>query len=289
MQVSLSRLRLHAKPERKSPFWERFTTEYDVVDTNPYELLLAVGQGHSFGPAMQGRRKQENFISGQHLGLDFDGVAPLEGLLEDVFIQSYAGLIYPTLSWSPTDPRYRVVFFLDAPICTARGYAYALNVLHRLFHQADPACNDISRMLFGNGRIDTEDLWERCYISEAVLPLHDLRLIAKRFLQRERKRQRYHPPVQRHDVPPIDEVFGWLKGIDPYAMPYEDWQRLGSAIGHTYGELAYSRFKQWSDSTALPGKYPLTWAKWKSLMSSHPQEAGIGTVFYLIEQYGRAA
>lgn len=292
MLISLYTMFLDTKPGRDFN-WAAFNLSMEEADIGTLDLLLHVAQGGSFAPVFQGKRKADNFVCAQYLGLDFDEGVPLSRLLAHPCIRSYAGLIYPTHSYTPDHPRYRVVIPLDQPIWSAEGYLLALRTIHHIFPQADAACVDVSRLFFGNARIEKEGMWELCYQADAHMPLADLRCYAKRMLRQQRGQQRGQQEGQqpRHKAQggiTVDETFERLASIDPYAMPYDEWFKLGCAIAHTFGEFAYARFKSWSDR---PGHDPLTVKKWAEMCKSHQSPAGGGTIVSTILKYekGRAA
>lgn len=289
MLISLNHHYLTEKPAGNDKvFWRTFNDAFEAEHVSTYDLLLHVAKGGAFAPVFDGKRSQENFTCAQHIGLDFDHGATLDKLLAHPVIRSYAGLIYPTPSHTPDQPRYRVVIPLAEPIHGAKGYHLALRTLHQMFPAADQQCVDVSRMFYGNSRIEAEGLWEACYTADVEMPLADLRLYAKRMLAAERGDVSHRAPqrtAQRQQGMEMDEVFERLASVDPYAMTYDEWQKLGSAIGHTFGEGAFWQFKRWSDK---PGKAPLTWKKWQSMCAPHANPAGMGTIVSTILTYGRA-
>lgn len=297
---------LTAKPGKHSFDWAEFTVGFQPEVIPHRELFDLVAAGHSIAPVMggDGSRCQENFDRAQHIGLDFDNETPderlvaspvtLDTLLAVPFVRAYGSLIVPTLSHRPEWPRYRLFFVLDEPIFDADEYRQVLQALRALFPMADPACLEISRAYFGNGRIQQEGMWDACANLGNLLPLADLRLYVQQWRRRQQRsaqtpQRLYQSRPQRQGYSrelALDDVMAQLHAIDPYAMPYQDWLKLGCAIAHTFGDGAFFQFKNWSDR---PGKPELTWRKWQTWAAPHPNPAGAGSIIDIIRKYGRAA
>lgn len=99
-----------------------------------------------------GYRSGANFISAQHLGLDYDletFESSIEGLQENQFIRDHAAIIHETASSTPEKPRSRVIFILDSSITDAAAYRQAAEALVSKFGTADPYCKDAARLFFG--------------------------------------------------------------------------------------------------------------------------------------------
>ncbi len=97
-------------------------------------LLEEIRRGHAFAAThrklrhrradgnMSRYRCRENFLSAQHLALDFDDRG-FADLLAEPFIRDHAAFLYTTASHTPDAPRARAVFVLDRAIEDADAYA----------------------------------------------------------------------------------------------------------------------------------------------------------------------
>ena len=97
-------------------------------------------------------RAGKNFISGQHLGLDYDNgtlESSIEALVEHDFIRDYAAIIHETASSTADEPRSRVIFVLDSPITDPQEYRLAAEALIWKFGTADERCKDEARFFYG--------------------------------------------------------------------------------------------------------------------------------------------
>lgn len=285
--ASIAEVGLLSKPDRtffSNGYLDGFSLHESLTIVDLAEYIC---RGDSFAAVFNGRPSRESFVSGQVLAVDLDG-GPLSwygALTSHPFVQAYACLVYPTLSHTPELPRHRVVFVLDAAIRTAQGYEDAARTVTALFAGADQACTNAGRNFLGNGRIRPErlDVWYQ----EQVLPLRDLRII---YTQQRAAAKRHQPPTPTRpqglaprdgDAPDFHEVRERLERLDPYAIGYDEWVKLGAAVAHVYGDMAFHWFKQWSDR---PGEEPLTERKWKSLATAHPNAAGVGTIIYYMQR-----
>jgi len=53
-------------------WWRQYNGGFKNHDLTPEELSLAIAEGHGYTTQHTGYRKAANFITGQHIGLDFD-------------------------------------------------------------------------------------------------------------------------------------------------------------------------------------------------------------------------
>src|SRR5918996_5103046 len=138
--VSINRLfpgqKLGMPPEEKR--WARYNSSFHEEEHTPDSLLVEIEKGHSFTCSLgrcqglhcgtwcaaeeckgipghcgrpAGYRHSHHFKSSQVLALDDDGRnLSIDELLADSFIAQYASFIYPTISWSPDNRKWRIVF-----------------------------------------------------------------------------------------------------------------------------------------------------------------------------------
>lgn len=290
MFISINRAGLMEKPGPGFD-WASYQEAFEPESLSVQHLLTEIAEGSSFAPVFDGRRCRENFYLAQHIGLDFDnedgGIRGLDDLLSDPFIAAHAALIYPTLSWTPERPRFRVVFVLDEPIRSAGGYEAALHTVMRLYPTSDSQCKDISRAYFGNGTISRDHLWRHVADLDNTLAVGVLRhyYLSWKNTEAERTAHRITPPASRPKNQPadMDVVMEQLERIDPYAMSRDEWVKVGSGLAREFGDAAFERFKQWSD---VPGHKGLSMSEWNSMKRDHSTPATIGSVLHVARKYG---
>lgn len=297
-KIAVNRQRFVEKPGREMD-WELFNGSFVNMEVDVLRFCNAIYLGHPYCPWMDGKRAVASFQLAQHIAVDMDCGdvrAEIDTLKQHPLVQAYGAIIHETPSHTPDAPRARVIFVLDEPITDAAGYKAAIQVVTDLFDGADPACVDAARFFFGNGKLHmlgrTEGIW---FHPDACLPLAELRRFARirAAKQREAEQQNRGQWIQRaptngHAAPDgdkmtLDDLRDRLSKVHPYAMGYETWVKLIAAIRHVYGDASFGLVKAWSD---VPGKEPLTDAKWHSLKDSHPNPAGYGTIVQIIKELG---
>lgn len=173
-----------------------FKNELVTVD----QLLEAIQDGYSYTTWHRGYRKAENFICGQHVGLDFDDLAPSEttliDLLSDQVIQDHAGLLHTTPSHTPEKPRARVIFFLDRPIYNREKYTLLVRSIVDYFDVADQKCKDPCRFFFGAVNCDVRllhniltledaaELFVKPYLAKQPIVSNRLHVHGRKFVNR---------------------------------------------------------------------------------------------------------
>ena len=148
-------------------FFRDYNGRFSNVELTDEQLMVEIQAGHGLTTQHRRYRHAKNFVCGQHIGLDFDTEddnSRLETLIQDPFIERYAGLLYTTASHTEDRPRARVLFFLDRPIYDAAKYAELATALLWHFGQADQSCKDPARLFFGAVNCQTA-------ISGNILPL----------------------------------------------------------------------------------------------------------------------
>lgn len=296
-KIAVHRACFIEKPDKEPGFdWEYFNAAFENREVDVMDFCNLVYLGFPFCPWMDGKRKVENFMLAQHIGVDLDTGdkrADIEELVRHPLVQGYGGIIYETPSHTPYQPRARVIFPLDEPIKTAEGYKAAIQVVTDLFDGADPSCVDSVRFFFGNGKLGfyqhTNGIW---FTPDACLPVSELRRMARLRLQRQREGQAQQratttPHIQPTDeVMPLPEMAERLRTVNPYAMHYREWAKIVAALGHVYGFGAFTVARNWSDK---PGKDSLSEKKWRSLIKDHPKAAGYGTLVWALKEFSNGS
>lgn len=176
-KIAINDMALPGKLPPGDPRWAKLNDSFINRELESLDVANAVYTGYPYAPWFNGRRKDENFICGQHIAVDMeshDERSTIPYLLGQEFVQVYAGLLHTTPSHSEADPRCRIVFFLDQPIANATAYEAAIAFVYGLFPGSDPACVDSSRFFYGSKDCHLEWL-------DNVLPVHHLRTFYARW------------------------------------------------------------------------------------------------------------
>lgn len=264
-----------------SPYWGEFNGSFRNMDINQADFAGFVCQGHAFTTWHKHNwRRSDNYIVGQHLGVDFDTEdkrSTVDYLLSDPFIAKYASLIYTTPSHTIDAPRARVVFLLDEPIHQSKNYVLAVSSLLWLFGSADRQCKDPCRFFYGSGtggRIE----WPA-----NVLPLAIVKDMIARYKatgQKERHTISSYAP-QTADEQKVQEA---LKRIPPWGIEYDEWLSVLMAI---HSEFPGANGLAIADSWAQ-GYGGEVGKKWESFRrdGNTAGRVGIGTLFSIAKQHG---
>lgn len=205
-KIAISEMALRDKIPTGDPRWPDFTGSFRNMELLKSDIAAMINDGHAFTTWHDGKvkppfaekypqwRNSENYVLGQHIGLDFDAgteASSIPKLAGDVFVRQYAALVYSTPSSLPEAPKSRVLFVLDTPIMQAKNYVLATRALLWLFGGADPKCKDPCRFFYGSMGCDAAFL-------NRVLPLDKVREIIKQYLATgaEAKAKQERPTVQ---------------------------------------------------------------------------------------------
>lgn len=196
-KIAINEMALAGKLPPGDGRWAKFNDSFQNLEMETLDILNAIYTGHAYAGWHHGRRKDENFICAQHIGVDLeshDQRSTLDYILGMEFVRIYGGLIHTTPSHTVTDPRARIIFFLDQPIFDGAAYEVAARFVYSLFPGADVSCIDSSRFFYGAMNCQMEWL-------DNVLPLAHLRSFYQRHGQREQARPRTAPPPQPSQQP----------------------------------------------------------------------------------------
>ena len=133
------------------------------------ELADLIGnKGHAFLPAlMNGSRKRENFQSMQWFALDFDKRICFKRIYErSVESGMHISFAYRTFSSNEKEERFRIVYIHEVPIADRQTAEMMLDMMLRVFPEADGCCRDVSRMFFGGKGIIYKDVMARFNLVE---------------------------------------------------------------------------------------------------------------------------
>lgn len=153
--VSFAPPTLQKLPREDRLAWNLFNDSFQTRKVTAEEFhALTVGEHRPFTAHHQGRRESHNFLSGQHVGVDFDTRdyrSRLDYLQTVPLIRDHASFAYTTPSHTDAEPKARVVFVLDRPIQNADKYRLLINSIIHALASTDKACSDVSRFFYGAG------------------------------------------------------------------------------------------------------------------------------------------
>jgi len=170
-KIAISTMALTGKIPAGDHRWAKFNDSFINQELEAIDVVNAIYTGHSYAAWHNGRRCLDNFVCAQHIAVDLetgDQRSTIDYIAASEFVRIYGGLIYTTPSHTTTDPRARIVFFLDKPIANAAAYKTAVGFIYSLFPGSDSACVDASRFFYGSKDCQLE------WINN-VLPLSHLR------------------------------------------------------------------------------------------------------------------
>ena len=99
---------------------------------------------------MDSVRKAENFVYQNAFALDFDGTISINEFLERAeYYEIEPAFIYETLTCSAEIYKFRTVFVIDITVEDKCAAEIMIQLLLKLFPEADPACKDVARKFFG--------------------------------------------------------------------------------------------------------------------------------------------
>lgn len=176
-KIAINTMQLDGKLPEGDYRWGTFNDSFQNKALAPTDILNAIYMGQSFTSWHRGRRKDENFICGQHVAVDLeahDERSTLAYVAKQEFVRIYGSFAYTTPSHTTTDPRCRVLFFLDQPLDDAAAYEAAIGFIYDLFPGSDPTCIDSSRFFYGSKNCEIE-YWDN------VLPISHLRTFYARW------------------------------------------------------------------------------------------------------------
>lgn len=278
-RISVSRYTLANKLAPGHPAWKNFNAGFDNLEVTEIELMTAIRRGQSITTWHKDNwRTSENFICGQHIGLDFDNgnkTSSMEYLVKDSFISKYASFLYTTTSHTPEEPRARVIFLLDKPIQQATNYTNAVRALLWLFDSADRQCKDAVRFFYGSLNCEMKHLGNILTIDKVKKIIAD---------HQESIKHQQKPKLKNFTATATQtEVYEALKLINPWQVDYDEWVNILMGIHSEFGDDGFSMAESWAN-----GKQGEVLQKWKSFKDTG-NPAGrvtIATVFGIAKRFG---
>ena len=278
-KVAISRYALDHKILPGDPFWHDFNGSFSNSEVTAYDLAGAIWNGHPLTTWHKDHwRSTANFVTGQHLGLDFDTEderSTLATLTADKFIARHGAMCYTTPSHTDDKPKARAIFLLDTPIMQASNYALAAAALLWYYSAADRQCKDPARFFYGSKGCDFEMI-------DHVLPLETVKHMIQQYKETgQAARHKQMATWAGHTEQA--EVADALRRIPAWSIEYDEWVGVLMALHREYGDAGLPLAVQWGDGA--DGEIE---RKWKSFngKGNLTGAVGLGSVFLLAQRFG---
>jgi len=279
-KIAISRYALDAKIPQGDPFWHKFNAGFDNTELSADYIMQAVYDGKPLTTWHKCNwRTSENYLCGQHIGLDFDTgdkSSSLPVLVQDKFFLRYGAFAYTTVSHTDEAPRARMIFLLDTPIMQAKNYTLAVQALLWLYGTADRQCRDAVRFFYGSKGCQFE------YVN-SVLPLETVKKLIRQYQETGQQEKRQSVRKDYSAPPDQKEVAEALRAIPPWSINYDEWVQVLMGIHSAFGEDGYSLAANWADAKEGELEH-----KWKSFKTTGNTAGAItvATVFGIAKNFG---
>lgn len=285
-RIAIHQDSLSGKIPTGDPRWSTFNDRFKPKRIEQIDLANDIYTGHAYCAWHKGRRCQENFECGQHIGVDMDtgdARSSFDFLLQHDFIRVYASLLHTTPSHTAIAPHARVVFLLDAPIHDAMAYKAAARFVTSLIPGADAACAEPSRFFYGCKDCEIELL-------PNVLPLTHLRSYFSRYAHPQASPthpqpypQKFQPRTQPIEPTELERLADAMRHVDPYSVDYNGWIGIIAAVKRDVGEPALPLVRQWAQGQE--GEIDRIWQQLDRRDRTHNPKH-INSLFWLAQQAG---
>lgn len=266
------------------PYWKQFNGSFYNDEVTSPAFANYIYLGHTFTTWHANKwRNAENYLAGQHIGIDFDTEdkrSSIPFLLSDPFVAKYASVVYATPSHTEQAPRARVVFLLDTPIQQSKNYVLAVSALLWLFGAADRQCKDSCRFFYGGRRDDLIE-WR-----DNVLPLATVKDIIGRYQATGQQERKHHNSNYTPGSTDEKKVAEALKHIPPMGIEYDEWLAVLMGIHSEFGLAGIDLADSWAQG--YPGEVSRKFKSFKSNGNTSGR-VGLGTLFEIAKRHGYKA
>jgi len=172
MKLSLDTVNYSCKPQKGEIGIISKRIPENIVNMEIEEIAnnLVQPYGKSWCPTTfkDGRRLNENFMTQQLFGLDFDDGISFEEMIERCNkYNTLPAFVYTTFS-SINNNKFRVVFVLEHDVEDVRVRNLVQLSLMNLFPEADKACKDGARIFFGGKELIYNDYYKTINIPDLI-------------------------------------------------------------------------------------------------------------------------
>lgn len=170
-------------------WWRGFNGDFKNVNIPIAKFINTIRQGYSYTAQHSQYRKANNFVAGQHIGLDFDtgdSYSSVGYLSAIPFIRDNAAFIHETASHTAANPRARVIFILPFSFRDVRRYSVLTEAFAHKFGNADASCSDPVRLFFGAKGCDV-------VVFDNVLSISVAKTVATEYIEKRKTRIKSMP------------------------------------------------------------------------------------------------
>lgn len=259
-----------------------------ATDVSEETFIQHVTTGSAFCPGVfaNDHRKDENFLSAELIGVDFDNNVSVETLVNHKH-SNLLWMIYATPSSTKENPKSRALIKLNKPITDADEYKTLVRAVQDIFSdlQPDKATKDAARLFFGSDTTDykvmgnvvsTEDIKKLCPKTESlpnpvkVSPVKTTAIYSGKELLKPRK-----------EVPSIVELKNTLRKIPPDDIDYDEWLSVLMAIHWCYpNKYGLDIAKHWTSHSCYRGELE---SKWQSFTDD--KGITVATIYALAKKF----
>jgi len=271
-KIAFSRIPLEQKIPPGSSVWPKFNASFENLELDAMEITNRIYCGYPFTTWHSNHwRNAENYLLGQHIGIDFDTEdeqSSLAHLAKDKFVQKYAHIIYTTPSHTPDKPRARVLFLLDTPIQQSKNYGLAATALLWLFGTGDRQCKDSCRFFYGSIDCAVEYLGNELPLARVIDLIAQYRKTGEQ-QRRKATKNNYNPNANE------TEIASALKRIQPWSIDYDHWLKVLIAIYNELGDSGIALAESWAEG--IDGEVQRKFSSFRS--SAKTDKITVGTLF----------
>jgi len=134
---------------KQEPTDRRAYISFKNLEITAEQLVTAIKLGYAQSSEFTGPRRSSHFSCAGTLALDFDGGTTIPTILQDLLVQEAATVLYTTCSHTEAAHRFRIIFFLESPIRSAKEFVLLSRYLAARY-EADPRSTDAARLFRGN-------------------------------------------------------------------------------------------------------------------------------------------
>lgn len=226
-------------------------------------------------------RVQQNWLAGQHIGVDCDG-STIWDVLEYEFVQRYAAFVHTTASHEQQAPRCRILLIVDEPVLNLELYRRIIaGVLHELVDVADSAARDPLRIFYGAPACTLLDLGNCLNMRAAETLAESVPEQPSRIAVASRNSSIGGTPwaIVQSALEAIPHHPRMVGGRLEYPLDYQQWRDIIWAVGSEFNnQEVIGYLYKWSPCRR-PGEI-------EQLMAAAKGHIGLGTLFHIAAQHG---
>ena len=273
--------------------WATFNDGFTNVEITTEQFIDNIRAGHSFCaqhvhtrrplPKPDGTIRLSRFRNELNWGATSvvagdwdDGAPPPEQMEDDPFVRNYACAGYTTVSHTPENPHYRIVWNMNKPIMHLANYKALLDALAWQY-QLDPCSKDAVKAYAGNNTAS----FVRMNLNDNRLPLGVARDLITRHesaVAEERKGYERVRDASNDTEWGADDIAEMLSFM-PKHQSYDDWFKTLVSVHSVFpDETGISLCESWA-----PGTSGEIETKWRSI---HKHDVTIAWLIVVSQKHG---